>query len=125
MKKMNVENTEAVPICEADEVHESALADAVASMPCEETVLAMTELFKSFADPTRMRILLLLSHGERCVCDLSRALGMTVSAISHQLRLLRGAHLVSYRREGKSVYYFPADAHVRMMIDAALEHAEE
>ena len=72
-----------------------------------------------------MRILLLLLHGEACVCDLSRALGMTVSAISHQLRVLRTAHLVGFRREGKSVFYFLADAHVRAMIAAGAEHAAE
>ncbi len=124
-RRIDANNEDGVPLCEADEVHGATLARALAGMPREETVQTVTELFKSFGDPTRMRILLLLSHGEACVCDLSRALGMTVSAISHQLRLLRQSRLVSFRREGKSVFYFLADAHVQVMIAAGMEHAEE
>ena len=115
----------ALPTCEADEVHGEALGAAVAAMPPTETVLVMSELFKCLGDPTRMRILLLLSHGEICVCDLSRALGMTVSAVSHQLRVLRAARLVGFRREGKSVLYFLADGHVASMLAAGEEHAAE
>lgn len=125
MKKNDEKMSAVVPVCEANEVHAEALARAVAGMPATATVLSMAELFKSLGDPTRMRILLLLLHGEACVCDLSRALGMTVSAISHQLRLLRQARLVGFRREGKSVFYFLADAHVEAMLTAAEEHAEE
>lgn len=125
MKKNDRKEELTAPTCEVCEVHGEALAAALASLPDGETVGVMCELFKCLGDPTRMRILLLLLYGEACVCDLSRALGMTVSAISHQLRVLRTAHLVGFRREGKSVFYFLADAHVRAMIAAGAEHAAE
>ena len=125
MKKNDWKDEIAVPTCEVCEVHGEVLTTALAALPDGETVGVMCELFKCLGEPTRMRILLLLLHGEACVCDLSRALGMTVSAISHQLRVLRTAHLVGFRREGKSVFYFLADAHVRAMIAAGAEHAAD
>lgn len=125
MKKNDRLEETLAPTCEVCEVHDAVLAAARSSLPDGETVGVMCELFKCLGDPTRMRILLLLSHGEACVCDLSRALGMTVSAVSHQLRVLRTSRLVGFRREGKSVFYFLADAHVQAMIAAGAEHAAE
>ncbi len=89
----------------------------------EETRLA--ELFRMFADPTRLRILGALQVSELCVCDIATLLGMTVSAISHQLRLLKSAGLVIGRRDGKAVVYTLADAHVRIMMQSGIEHVRE
>jgi DNA-binding transcriptional ArsR family regulator len=83
------------------------------------------ELFKVFADPTRLRLLSALAAGELCVCGLSAELGMSQSAVSHQLALLRGARLVSYRREGKTLFYALADAHVGAILAVGLDHVGE
>ncbi len=85
----------------------------------------LSELFRMFADPTRLRILGALQVSELCVCDLAQLLGMTVSAISHQLRLLRSAGLVTGRREGKAVVYALADDHVRIMMQNGIDHIRE
>ena len=85
----------------------------------------LAELFKVFGDSTRIRILYVLFQSELCVCDLAEALQMTQSAISHQLKILKQAKLVSGRREGKSVFYSLADDHVRLIIDQGREHIEE
>ena len=85
----------------------------------------MAELFKVFGDSTRIRILFVLFGSEVCVCDLAETLNMTQSAVSHQLKILKQAKLVSSRREGKSVFYSLADEHVRTIIDQGREHIEE
>ena len=112
-------------ICGEVAVHEELLSRVARTMPEEARLCALAELFKTFGDTTRMRILFVLFEGEACVCDLSRALGMTVSAISHQLKILRQSRLVKSRREGKSVFYSLSDGHVRTMIAQGLEHVEE
>mgnify|MGYP000040149462 FL=1 len=81
--------------------------------------------FKVFGDPTRIRILFVLFETEVCVCDLARALNMTQSAVSHQLRILKQSRLVKNRREGKSMFYSLADDHVRTMIAQGREHILE
>ena len=85
----------------------------------------MTELFRIFGDSTRVRILYVLFEYEMCVCDIAQLLGMTQSAISHQLRALKNARLVKARREGKTVFYSLADDHVKTIIDQGLEHVCE
>ena len=94
-------------------------------MPEEEELYDLAELFKVFGDSTRIRILFVLFEAEVCVCDLAEVLHMTQSAVSHQLRILKQAKLVSARREGKSVFYSLADEHVRTMIAQGREHIEE
>jgi len=94
-------------------------------MPQEEKLYDLAELFKIFGDSTRIRILYVLFEAEMCVCDIAEVLGMTQSAISHQLRLLKQAKLVRNRREGKTVYYALADDHVRTIIFQGMEHIEE
>ena len=94
-------------------------------MPQEEELYDLSELFKVFGYSTRIRILFVLFEAEVCVCDLAAALGMTQSAVSHQLRILKQSKLVKSRREGKSVFYSLADGHVRTIIDQGLEHIEE
>lgn len=82
----------------------------------------IAELFKGFADVTRIQILMLLLDGEMCVGDIAQAVELTQSAISHQLRLLKQMHLIKYRREGKNILYSLADDHVQTIIQMGLEH---
>ena len=94
-------------------------------MPDEESLYDLAELFKVFGDTTRIRILYALFESELCVCDIAQVLGMTQSAISHQLRVLKQARLVRARREGKQIYYFLADDHVRTIIGQGMDHITE
>ncbi len=87
-----------------------------------EVIQAMAESFKALADPTRLRILALLSEGEQCVGDLADHLDVSQSAVSHQLRLLRSLDIVRYRKDGREVYYDLADDHVRDILSRTLEH---
>ncbi len=96
-----------------------------ADMPDEDVTRAMAELFKTFGDPTRLRILAALSRQELCVCDIADLLSMTQSAISHQLRVLKQQELVRFRRDGKTVYYSLADSHVETILSQGLEHVCE
>jgi len=112
-------------VCEAQEIHGDLLRTVREKMPPEEALYDLAELFKIFGDSTRIRILFVLFEAEVCVCDLAEALGMTSSAVSHQLRILKQARLVKSRRMGKSVYYSLADSHVRTIIDQGFEHIEE
>ena len=91
-------------------------------MPTEDQMYDLAELFKVFGDSTRIRILYVLFESDVCVADIAEALNMTQSAISHQLRILKQAKLVSARREGKSVSYSLADDHVRTIIAQGQEH---
>ena len=111
--------------CEVTEVHENLLKIVRETIPEETELYDLAELFKVFGDSTRIRILYVLFQSELCVCDLAEALQMTQSAISHQLKILKQAKLVSGRREGKSVFYSLADDHVRLIIDQGREHIEE
>ncbi|MEE0970424.1 MAG: metalloregulator ArsR/SmtB family transcription factor [Clostridia bacterium] len=109
------------------ETHDhSALIEKVhRDIPSEEHLCDLADLFKIFGDTTRMRILYSLFESELCVCAIAELLGMTQSAISHQLKVLRESHLVGYRREGKTIYYFLADDHVRKIIQQGYEHLTE
>jgi ArsR family transcriptional regulator len=88
----------------------------------EQEINRLAETFKVLGDPTRIKILSALATEELCVCDLAAALEMSVSAISHQLRVLKGARLVKYRREGKNIFYSLDDDHVISLFRLALEH---
>ena len=105
--------------------HEDIVEKVRQGIPTEDTLYDLTELFRIFGDSTRVRILYVLFESEMCVCDIAQLLGMTQSAISHQLRALKGARLVKSRRDGKTVFYSLADAHVRTIIDQGLEHVTE
>ena len=111
--------------CEFMHVHDEIVAKVEKSMPSEDTLYDLTELFRIFADSTRVRILYVLFVAEMCVCDIAKLLGMTQSAISHQLRALKNAKLVKSRRDGKTVFYSLADDHVRAIMEMGLEHVEE
>ena len=114
-----------VPRCEFIHAHPETIKAVEENMPAEEELYALSELFKIFADSTRIRILYVLLEHEMCVCDLAQLLNMTQSAISHQLRILKQNKLVKSRREGKSVFYSLADGHVRTIIAQGQEHIEE
>lgn len=114
-----------VDCCDQVFVHEDLVKKVNEGMPEEEELYDLAELFKVFGDSTRIRILFVLFEAEVCVCDLAEVLHMTQSAISHQLRILKQAKLVSARREGKSVFYSLADDHVRTIIAQGREHIEE
>lgn len=116
---------EKMECCEEHIVHEKLLEQVIANMPEETELYELAELFKVFGDSTRIRILYVLFEEEVCVCDLAQALNMTQSAISHQLRILKQNKLVKSRREGKSIFYSLADAHVRTIIAQGQEHIEE
>ena len=89
------------------------------------TVGALADIFKVLGDPTRVRMLDVLSRGERCVCDLARLLGLSESAVSHQLRLLRNTRVVRTRRDGRQIYYALDDRHVLTLFRQGLRHVEE
>lgn len=89
------------------------------------TVEAISQAFRLLGDPTRVRLVDALTHGERCVCDLASLVGLTESAVSHQLRLLRGARLVRVRRSGRLAFYSLDDHHVVGLIHDTRKHVEE
>lgn len=113
------------PGCEFMFVHQEIVERVNAAMPAEETLFDLAELFKIFGDSTRIKILYVLFESEMCVCDIAQLLGMTQSAISHQLRSLKQSRLVKARREGKTVFYSLADGHVRTILDQGMEHVAE
>ncbi|MBO4694018.1 MAG: helix-turn-helix transcriptional regulator [Clostridia bacterium] len=120
---MNKEN--AAPVCETGEIHKDLVESVRAGMPDIDILYDLAELYRIFADSTRIRILYVLFEKEVCVCDIALVLNMTVSAVSHQLRILRSAHLVRFRKEGKSCFYSLADDHVKTIIGQGIEHITE
>lgn len=94
-------------------------------MPKEQTLNELADLFKIFGDATRIKMLYVLLQSEMCVCDLAEMLGMTQSAISHQLRVLKQMKLVKNRREGKTVFYSLADGHIQTILNQGMEHILE
>ena len=113
------------PRCAQEFMHKDIVEKVMQDMPEEGLLYDLAEFFKVFGDSTRIRILSALSRNEMCVCDISALLSMTQSAISHQLRILKEARLVKYRREGKVVYYSLDDDHVKEIISTGLEHIKE
>ncbi len=105
--------------------HPQALKKAKEHMPDRGRLRALADLYKNFSDYTRIRILLALECGELCVCDIAALLYMSVSAVSHQLKVLRMSNLVSVRREGRSAYYSLADEHVKSILRQGFEHINE
>ena len=113
------------PCCAYHHEHPMLVEDVHLAMPQEAEMLRVSELFKVLGDGTRMRILFVLLASEMCVRDLSETLNMSVSAVSHQLRILRQAQLVRYRRVGKTVFYALADNHVKTLLSQGLDHVRE
>ncbi|MBQ8720337.1 MAG: winged helix-turn-helix transcriptional regulator [Clostridia bacterium] len=114
-----------LPKCEHHELHAAAIGRNSLSMPKEREIASLSEFFKILGDPTRLKILFAIHSSPLCVCDIAEMLGMTKSAVSHQLKILRQSSLVSYRKAGKNVFYSPADDHVRIIAEMALEHINE
>ncbi len=111
--------------CDCGTIHEDVVRDVRMHMPEEETLLELADLFKLFGDSTRVKILYALFRAEMCVCDIAVLLGMTKSAISHQLRVLKQGKLVKYRKDGKIVYYSLDDDHVKSIFNQGLLHITE
>ena len=111
--------------CEFMHVHEQIVDRVEKVMPDEQQLLDLSEFFKVFGDSTRIKILYVLSQSEMCVCDIATLLQMGQSAISHQLRVLKQMDLVKNRREGKTIFYSLADAHIVTILSQGLDHIEE
>lgn len=111
--------------CDCNVIHEDTVKMVKESLPKEEILFDLAELFKVFGDSTRVKILYALFQSEMCVCDIAALLGMTKSAISHQLRVLKQSKLVKFKKDGKVVYYSLDDEHVKNIFDQAFIHVSE
>ena len=128
MKGLKMSNT--IPetdteLCKSNIIHDEAVAKVREGMLEKEQFEKLSVFFKAISDETRIKILYSLSISKMCVCDLAALLGMTVSAISHQLRVLRAAELVKTEKQGKVVYYMLSDEHVNTVFGNAIEHIME
>lgn len=120
-----MQQKEFAPCCEENVVHKECVSEICSHMPDINMLYDLADLYRIFGDSTRIRILYTLFEHELCVCDIAEILQMTVSAISHQLRILKSAGLVTYRRDGKSCYYSLADEHVKTIIKMGIDHITE
>ncbi|AEY67416.1 putative transcriptional regulator [Clostridium sp. BNL1100] len=111
--------------CDCIAIHQDIINKVKGSMPDEEKLYDLAEVFKVFGDTTRIKILYALFASEMCVCDIAVLLNMNQSAISHQLRVLKQTKLVKYRKEGKTVFYSLDDEHVKRIFDQGLIHVSE
>lgn len=108
--------------CAESYIHEDRVQEALPHLLEDGTAVRLAETFKALSDPTRVRIVSLLGKAELCVCDLAAALGMSQSAVSHQLRTLRDLRLVRWRREGRQIFYKLDDEHVSDLFYRGLDH---
>ncbi len=113
------------PKCEYLHIHEDAVKRVEDTLPDTEQLFDLAELFKIFGDSTRIKILYILFEEEMCVCDMALLLNLSQSAISHQLRILKQARLVKYRKSGKTVFYSLADDHIQKIIGNGMDHINE
>ena len=111
--------------CSCNVIHKEVVENVKNKLPKEETLYDLAELFKVFGDSTRIKIICSLFESEMCVCDLSVLLNISQSAISHQLRVLKSARLVKFRRAGKVIYYSLDDEHVKLIFEAGYSHIME
>ena len=111
--------------CDCTMIHKDIVRKVREKMPDDDILLDIADVFKVFCDSTRVKILCALMKSEMCVCDISVLIKMSKSAVSHQLRILRQANLVKYRKEGKVVYYSVADEHVGLIFDNGYAHVTE
>lgn len=109
-------------MCDCDMIHEETVENTRGRMQAESEYLRLAALFKMFGDGTRVKILHALELSEMCVCDLAALLGVTKSAVSHQLKALRLANLVKSRRDGQVIFYSLADDHVKYILDIGFDH---
>lgn len=111
--------------CQVKFVNQELVTSLLNSQHDNKIVERLAEIFGVLADPTRLKICMFLSESELCVCDLAAMLGISESAVSHQLRLLRSLRIVKYRRDGKMAFYTLDDSHVTALIRQGLDHARE
>ena len=121
--KTKVDNN--IESCCCNVIHGEIVSEVKDKLPEEEVLYDLAELFKVFGDSTRIKILCALFESEMCVCDLSALLNVSQSAISHQLRVLKSARLVKFRRAGKIIYYSLDDEHIKHIFDEGLKHITE
>lgn len=114
-----------IECCAVTCVHNDTVQKVLEKMPEEGILKDLADFYKVFGDATRIKILCVLLESEMCVCDLAEILGMTQSAISHQLRVLKQMKLVKNRREGKTIFYSLADGHIQSIINQGIEHITE
>ena len=113
---------EKLHICDCEVIHEHLVEDTRGKLRTAEEYARLAALFKMFGDGTRVKLLHALEQNEMCVCDLAALLGLTKSAVSHQLKGLRLANLVKSRRDGQVIYYSLADDHVKYILDIGFDH---
>ena len=123
MFNKNTENE--IEVCQKHCIHEDVVSEVRKEQPTDEMLADLADLFKVFGDSTRIKIIYSLFEREMCVCDIAELLGMTQSAISHQLRVLKNSRLVKFRKEGKTVFYSLDDEHVGRIFDCGLCHVKE
>lgn len=119
-----MDNNSEIEVCSCSEIHKDCINCVKEGMLDEKTFLELADLFKVLGDYTRIKIIYALFKKELCVCDIAEVLQMSQSSISHQLRTLKAARLVKFRKEGKSVYYSLDDDHISQLFNAGLEHIE-
>ena len=124
MKNDNLENKND-DMCEVFNSHEDAVARVKERMPSEEEYSDLSEFFKIFGNPTRLKIISLLSVEDLCVCDISEALELNQTTVSNQLRILRANNIVKFQKEGKMARYSLTDSHIEMIYKVGLEHILE
>lgn len=112
-------------LCECEIIHEDIVKRVKSTFPKDEMIFDLADFYKIFGDTTRVKILYALDKNELCVCDISALLSMSISAVSHQLKILRDSNLVKTRRVGKVVYYSLEDQHVQEIIECGMEHISE
>ena len=113
------------PHCAEHHEHREKVEQVREKMLLEDEINKLAQLYKVFGDTTRIKILCALFESEMCVCDIAEIVGISVSAVSHQLRILKQSELVRFRRDGKTIYYSLADDHVRTIIGQGTEHINE
>lgn len=114
-----------IECCDNHEVNENLVHQIEDGMPSDALIQNLADFYKVFGDVTRVKILCVLFQSELCVCDLAEVVGMTQSAVSHQLRILKQMKLVKNRRDGKIVYYSLADSHIQSILNQGMEHIVE
>ncbi|MEG0034477.1 MAG: metalloregulator ArsR/SmtB family transcription factor [Bacilli bacterium] len=112
-------------ICDCNVLHQESIDFIETNMLTHQEITDVSNLFKIIGDPTRLKILWVIKEKEVCVCDICNLMDMSKSAISHQLAVLRASNLVTFYKEGKSVFYKLADGHIEKLIDICREHIKE
>ncbi|MCO6040687.1 ArsR/SmtB family transcription factor [Thermococcus alcaliphilus] len=112
-------------VCKVYEEHMDKIIEVKKRLPEEELILDVADFFDALGNPTRLKILFALLEEELCTCDLSNITGLSVSAVSHQLRVLKDRKIVTYKKDGKNVFYRLDDEHIREILKIALEHLRE